>query len=596
MAELRRYLGLDWPEEWSDLQCQLMYWKYHQLEPYKYGNIKDPHELFFMAMRQVLAPDEWKISRWSEEHVHDWTNELFIVTWGSASSSKSWDYGLLTLIDFYADPQNTISRVATTTKPALLQRTFASIIHYHRLFKAKGFGFPGRLSKTVTAILLDEDDSVTASTKAGVHGIAVKEGPIEEAVAYIRGSHSRSVNLIADELSQMHPAIVSPEILANLRIGADVFRFVGLTNIDSFDDLAGRNSVPIDGWKSVNMDVEFWRTKRGIARRHDGLRSPAITEDDGAKKYPHLLTKEALDDLIRQEGGNANAPAIFKMVRAWPPPVDLNPVVISETEAIKWSMESEVQWRDSFTPVAGLDPGFGGDRCILQIGKVGYALDGKLVIQFEDPIQIPIDATSTEPVLYQIVTAGVAKLLDYNVDPKHLAIDDSGPQSVADAFAKAYGLSLLRVSFGSRPTKLPVSVYNANPADMWYADRTTELAFSIREYAQYGQIRRFPKEALREITRRVVLPKRPRRLEPKKDFKKSTGLRSPDYMDACGLACAVAREVLGLAPGASVYQPLGEQSNLTGGMTQDRMMAINNISLEVNNYLDGGQADDVPYL
>ena len=579
----RYFLGMDWPAEMSDLQCMLTYWKYWDIEPYCRGNVKDPHELFMRAMRMLVTPEEWIVSRWSEEHVYDWTHERFIVVWGAASSSKSWDFGLLTLMDFYADPQNTISRVATTTKPALLQRTFASVIHYHRLFKHKGYQMPGRLSKVMTAIVLEDDDSPTASTKAGIHGIAVREGPIEEAVAHIRGSHAKSVNLIADELSQMHPAIVSPDILANLRIGADKFRFVGLTNIDSFDDLAGRNSVPVGGWKTVSLETERWKTQRGVVRRHDGLRSPAIVEPDGARRYPHLLNRETLDEIVKAEGGNINAPSVYKMIRAWPPPQDTDPVVISETEAIKWGVTAGSDWRESFIPIAGLDPGFGGDRCILQIAKVGYELSGKLVIRFEDPIQIPIDAASPEPILYQIVTYGVTKLLDFGVAPENLAIDDSGPQSVADAYAKAFGLNLLRISFGGRPTVLPVSVYNKALGTEWYADRTTELAYTIREYAQYGQIRQFPELALREITKRRVLPKRPRRLEAKADFKKHTGLRSPDHMDACGLVCAIVRERLGVAPGASILRPGGERT--VAGADPGKIQAINNIAVDPDNYL-----------
>ena len=98
----KRRHGLDWPVQMQDWQIDLQCWAFHGLEPFCYGNIMDPHTLFFDVARKLLSPEEFIVSRWTEEHVYDWTHENFIITWGCASSSKSWDYGMLSLFSWYA--------------------------------------------------------------------------------------------------------------------------------------------------------------------------------------------------------------------------------------------------------------------------------------------------------------------------------------------------------------------------------------------------------------------------------------------------------------------------------------------------------------
>lgn len=557
MTSYKRVYGLDWPVALTDFQIDLQCWAFNKVAPYCHGNLGNPHELFIKAMRRVLSEDEYKLSAWSEQHIYDWTHESDIITWGCASSSKSWDYGMLALFQWYALPGDTIILLVTTTKPALNQRTFAAVAYYHRLLKAKFKGmFPGKLLPSTTALVQSAENDEVVGTKSGILGLAVNDGPVEEATAFLRGRHAKVVILIADELSQLRPAVVDPELLINLQIGTSVFKFVGLTNIHAFDDLAGRNSVPIGGWSSVNMDTMTWRTKRGVVRRHDGRLSPAIVEPCGAQKYPHLLNPETLSKIVEQHGGEST-PGFFRMIRAWPPPVELSDSVITPPEALQWKMRDAVVWKGPTTPVAGLDPGYGGDKCILALGSVGETSEGVYVIHYDRLVWIKIDATLGIPVLSQILQTALPELRSHGVTPEHLAIDDSGPQSVADVFYKEFGPGIMRVSFGSRPTELPVSVYNPAPASKYYANRGTEIVYTIRLYAQYGQIRGFPEDALSQITRRLVLPKQPRQLQSKRDYKQATGLGSPDDLDACALLAAVAREVVGLAPGATSVAPSG---------------------------------------
>lgn len=566
--------GLAFPEDMSEFQIMLSCWKYHREEPYRSANIRDPHELFLKAIRckvggnAILEPDEFIVSRWTEQHVHAFTHENTCIVWGCASSGKSFEWGLLCLMDWYAGPHETITLLCSTSKEALRKRTFASVVHYHRLLKYKGWGFPGNEVPSKDMIVLTANEHEAASSKEGIFGVAVKDGPIAEAVGKIRGMHASGaghVILGVDELSAMPPAVWDPKLRYNLRVGARRCLVFGLTNIDSWDDLAGRNSEPVEGRASVTIETESWRTRGGaLVLRHDGFKSPAIVEPDGEKKYPHLLNKATLAGMIKEEGGNAEAPAIYTMIRAFPPSVSNVPTVVSPAEVRLWGMESMPDavppaWRFPPTVVAGLDLGFGGDDCALQRIDVGMDEQGRWVLWFDEERTVPINASDgTRPVMDQILAYCLPLFQAWGMDPRHFGIDDSGPSSGADAFARAWSLAITRFNFGERAGELPVSAFVATPAAERYSDRATELVFLYRMYGQYRQIRNMGHRISKQLTSRQTLQRGGRlALADKKTYKKTTGQRSPDQMDAGGIALGVVRYIVGLAPGALDISPSG---------------------------------------
>jgi hypothetical protein len=562
--------GLEFPAHYTDVQIELLCWKHWREPEFKAGNIVNPHDCFYKAVRykfsngeQVLTDDEWISSRWSEEHVFDFSNESGIITWGCASSSKSWDYGLLALMDWYVDPDDTITLMASTSKDALLKRTFAAVVHYHQLFRQKGGLFPGRYVPSKFAVVLSEDDLVAASTKTGVWGIAVTDGPVSEAVGKIRGMHAPHVRLIVDELSAMPPAVWEKKLRHNLRVGTKDLKIIGLTNIDALDDLAGRNSEPIGGWGSVTMDDERWRTAQGIVRRHDGLRSPAIVEPGGALKYPHLLNQETLNEAIKDEGGNADAPAIVSMYRSWPPDVTSRPVIVAPSQSIAWGMRRDPLMRPSWlyppTIVAGLDGSGGGDAVALQFILAGIVANGDWWLYFEPEETVPIKSGAGEmPVNDQILAYCLPRFAAIDLKPQHCGIDDTGAQGLADAFARAWSPGIQRYSFGSRASEMAVSAFNKQPAREKYGDTTTEINFLYREYGQYKQLKNVGDKIISQVTTRETLQRGGKLvLIDKKTYKKNTGRRSPDQMDAGAMALGIVRHVLCLAPGSKEVSPDG---------------------------------------
>lgn len=563
--------GLYFPDDTPDALIELMCWKHWREPEYQTGSLTDPWECFWRGIYEILPREDFVRHRWAEEHVYDWTTENFVITWGAASSGKSNDFGLLALVDWMVDPTETVTILASTTLSMLKLRSYESVIRYFKkIQRYSPFKMPGKIRKTDSAILLDdEDDSVDATDKASVRGVAVAEGTEEEARAKLQGAHLPYVRLILDELAQMRPAAMA--VRTNLAIGAKDFKLIGLCNIDSFNDLAGRHSVPLieGGFKALDPDVdEEWRSQYGKVRRHDGLRSPAIMESD-RRDLSFLLTKPVLDQLIQQEGGNMDAPQIWTMVRAWPPSQGKSQTLLSMTEVIKHEAMSDITWQTRpAVKVMGIDPAFSerGNRGVMQVLEVGYDVTGLLKLNFFPPKYIKVDASSRRPVLEQVgeqiaeyAVEALSPGLTFDVRSAELSrlgpmigVDDSATQSVADFLITQYGMQVRRFSANKAASEMKISLHDPMMAKERFYNQGTELWAATAAFIRADQVRNFPPAAADQLTSRATDPdKRPLRLISKKARVSDggSGSDSPDDMDAVGFAVGVLRFYLNLVAG-----------------------------------------------
>jgi len=548
----KRKYGLDWQPEMSDFQLELWCAKKWREPTFAAGKLSDP-ELHMIRAIEFAFPKgnpHFTISPWTEEHCYDWCREDFCITWGCASSSKSNDYGLLAVLDWIADPKDTLTIIASTSKDMLQIRTYESVLRYFKLLK-KQLGVPGMISKTRLAIVNDEADDDESTVKASIKGVAVQAGTVEEAKANLHGGHLPYVRLIGDELAQMREAFM--EARHNLSIGAKKgFKLIGLCNPDSVYDLAGQYSVPLDGWGSVDENTPFWRTQWGKVRHHNGFKSPAVVMPGGDDMFPYLINQQQIDRIISEHHGNPDAPAVWTQIKGFPPPQGSDHTVLTEVLVTTFNMSDSVVWADDYKVIAGLDPAFtaSGDNCILQIAEVGFSKEGRLVICFRETLALKIEASSNRPVTYQIADQVRAAMDEHGFTIDMLGVDDSGTQNVGDVLEAEIGPGLWRVNFASRASDLPVSAINNTPARDRYANRITELYYTLSEFGQRHQIRGLPPEAARQFCCRRLEARRPLRIEPKDQVKKRIKC-SPDEADACAIAIGVARERLGVHPGTS---------------------------------------------
>lgn len=550
ISKFKTRYGMSWPKDTHDIFIDLVCAKKWREEPYKSGNLLDPWEHMLRAARALFKPTELSISPWTEIHAKDWTTEKFCIVWGCASASKSNDFGCFTVLDWITDPTETVTIMASTSKDMLLMRSYESVLRYFGILKRNPhFYIPGKQSKQKVAIINESDDDLDVTDKASIKGVAVQDGTAEQARANLQGAHLPYVRLVLDELSAMREAAMDARV--NLRIGAKDFRLFGLCNPDSVYDLAGRYSTPLDGWTSVDENTGYWKTQWGSVRHHNGFKSPAILEPDGAAKYPYLINQAQIDETLREAGGNEDAPLIWTMIKGWPAPIGNHPTVLTAGSVQAFKCSEPPVWADNYVIIAGFDPAFtsGGDNPILQLMGLGYSSSNVLTLGFLDTFRLKILASKTDrPPSFQLCDQLRALQQQTGFRIQYLGVDDSGTQSVADIIEVETGIAPFRVNFAWKGSDIPVSAVNDKPAADVYRNRITEYYFTLAEHATRGQIRGLPEEAAFELCQRRINVRFPRELEAKRELKKRIK-RSPDYADAAAICVGVARELFGVLPG-----------------------------------------------
>lgn len=484
---------------------------------------------------------------------------LYLVNDFTATHNSN-DYGLLTLVDWMVDPAETVSILASTSLAMLKIRSYESVLRYFHIIQNHApWKMPGKLRKTDSAIILDEDDELGHGTdKASIRGVAVAEGSDQEARSKLAGAHLPYVRLGLDELSQMRPAAM--QVRTNLSIGAKSFKLFGLCNPDSFIDLAAVHSVPLDsgGFASLDPDaVEEWRSQYGKIRRHDGFKSPAITEPDGAKKYPFLLTSERLKQILDEHEGNTDDGEVWTMVRGFPPTQGRRQTLITMAEILQAGAMEDVAWYSQpAVTVLGVDPAFSasGNRAVMQAADVGFDKDMQVKISFREPKVIRLEASSKTPILEQVGASLNQYMTDDLMVPAALCgVDDSATQSVADHMAIQYHVHVQRFVSNAKPSLKPMSVSDRQTAKDRYHDQSIELWAAVAAFIRAGQIRNFPARAAHQLVNRPTEKiGRLHRLQSKKVSRREgneLANDSPDDMDACAYAVGVLRFVLNLVAG-----------------------------------------------
>ena len=211
---------------------------------------------------------------------------------------------------------------------------------------------------------------------------------------------------------------------------------------------------------------------------------------------------------------------------------------------VKFNTQQTVRFMSRVVTIAGLDPAFGGDRCVLRFAQLGDHENNKSVVQFTDIVPIQLDASSKEPIGYQIARKVRDECVLRGVIPENLAIDSTGNGAgVADIIAQEWSPAIVRVSFASVPSDMQASPNDPRIAKDAYENKVTELWYSFREWMKADQIRGLDAATIRELCSRFYDDeKRKLVVEPKKEMKVRTG-ESPDLADAACLVVEIARRL-----------------------------------------------------
>jgi len=533
----------------------------------KYGLIFDkkisPLELELFAFREGLTPEVGGLGKfghfkraadliwpdmqwnpWLERQIKSLCSNQWISWAGCAASGKTFGSTLYALVWWMSKPTHSSVILTSTTAKMIRKRAWANLQTLYHSAKLK---VPGNMVDSKTTLQARKGDDRNA-----IYAIAVLDGATSKAVANIQGIHTERVLAIVDEATDTPEAAF--EAASNLSKGCSEFQMLAIGNPHSRLDEHGRFSTPADGWDSVGVETQQWRTDRnGVCVRFDGDHSPNI--EAGETLYPYLITEEQVNASREMEGDTS--PTHWKYTRGWWSPEGVVRTVLSEAMCLKYEVGGSHAFQLKSILIAGLDPAFGGDRCILRFAKYGDLEGGKMGIEFGEIINIHTDASSSEPIHFQIAQKVRDHCVSRGVEPSHLAVDASGEGGgLCDIMAKEWSNSIQRIEFGGKPSDMSVSIEDRRPSHEVYQNRVTELWFSVREWVIRGQVKGMDRDTIIELCQRLFDDEKRKIVVERKAEMKARTNQSPDLADAAALVVEMARRL-----GAG---------NLTSGQKEDK--------------------------
>ena len=477
---------------------------------------------------------------WAVEMIRAVIRNKYVSIGGAANSGKSHTMAAWGILNWLAQPRDTLVLLTSTTLREARKRIWGSVISLLMVVE----GAPIRIRDSIgNAAYITEGGNLLEW--AGLSLIASENSKTREAVGKFIGIKQKKVILIGDELSELSEAILQAG-LSNLSKNP-TFQMIGMSNPSSRFDAFGVWSEPKDGWDSVDTHLDDkWRTKWGGAYiRFDGERSPNVLA--GESIYPWLPTTEKIDEDKALLGPESRG--YMRMVKAVFFDTDETEGIYSEAELTRSGAMKQVDWSGTPVPIAGLDPAFtnGGDRCILYTGLVGYDTTGQYVCELKEAIHLNDDATNKAvPRTYQIVRQVKEECVKRNILAENLALDSTGAGSpFADVLSAEFGEQILRVSFGGKASDKRVSVNSKLIGQELYVNRVSELWFVGKEFIRTKQLFGISNDLAQEITGRnydmIKGATLRMKIESKPEFKSRFG-KSPDLADAAFLCLDMARQ------------------------------------------------------
>jgi len=486
------------------------------------------YEHFKNAVNHIWPTTIW--NPWLEEQLESLCENDWVSWTGCAASGKTYASSLYALTWWLADPHHSTVLLTSTTAKMIRKRAWANI---QMLYSTANGKLPGNMVDSKTTLQASKGDD-----KNAIFSIAVLEGSTAKAVANIQGIHSERILAIVDEATDTPEAAF--EATSNLTKGCREFQFLAIGNPHSTLDEHGKFSEPENGWDSVSVETTSWKTKRGVCVRFDGMKSPNLLA--GKTKWEFLITAGQVRQSIEFEG--ESSPRFWKFTRGWWAPQGVVRTVLSEAMCQKHDVRGRHVFMDQYQMLAGLDPAFGGDRCILRFAKYG-ALDGGLMgVEFTEIMQIHIDAGSSEPVHYQIANQAKQACVARSVAPGRLSVDATGEGGgLCDILMREWSPHIDRVEFGGKASDMPVSSEDGRTCYEAYANRVTELWFSIREWVTHGQIRGMDTPTIIEFCQRLFDDEKKKIVVERKAEMKARIGQSPDLADAAVLIIDMAKRL-----------------------------------------------------
>ncbi len=523
MSDFIDKYGLKVPKSTPVLALELLCYRTNQTK--ELGGLGA--EQHFRNAWNILWP-KYEFSDWVEMYIHAFCNYRYISIIGHQRASKTFTGAHLALLDYLANPFETLTSLTTVTFEGLKLRMWSDLM---RAYETMVVPQPFVIRNSTNELrVYPEQVSRESGEKYSIKGMALDRG--KDAAGRIKGAHAPRVRLFIDEAENV--PIVVYEAIDNPMSAPDA-KAVMLFNPLLWTSPAGKLCIPKNGLSSIRDTDLFWETKLGICLHFDGLQSPNIVQ----KKvhFTGLLTQADIDG-IRDKWGE-NSVAWWSRVRGFPPPDGMvsqifpSQIIEKGKPAIIFPFAPEI--------CCTLDPAFDADDCVLHFGQKGRLPDGRTAINATSSHVMKFKVgDGMELRDYQLKDFVIQQCKARGIKPKNFIMDRSGSgRGVYAMIYKEWSPEIHGVDYGGACTERPIRSDESDKACDVYEKFVTELWFRARESIADGilgglsNLDELTVEDLsarlfetKEVTQGTVLV-----AYPKKEMKKMLG-RSPDFGDA----------------------------------------------------------------
>src|SRR5882672_125593 len=492
---------------------------------------------------------------WAEKATEEACANNYLALIGCASSGKTDWAAIWGIINWLADPTNTMVLVTSTSLKDSRQRIWGSIREYYLAHP----GLPGKFVDSLGILKLPPEYG--KSDKSGITLIPGEKKKEKEAVGKIIGRKNKRVIMIADELPELSEALMTAAFY-NLATNP-YFQFIGIGNFNSIDDPLGTFSEPKDGWGSVTPEDTEWDTHYGKCIRFDGTQRPNVLLDRDV--YPFIYnTKNLKEHLAKGE----NTAQFWRMVRSFPCPSGEEHKIFSDADFIAGKAYDEPIWYTTRTKVAFLDPGFtnDGDESVVYFAWYGQTSDGKETVAFirfdvlKENVNLKKDTHS-----FQIARQYRDMCLREGIIPANAGWDNTGAGlPFGEILREVWSPDVVPCTFSGAASEMAVG-QDGKKAKEFYVNKVTELWYIGSDLMRAGQIRGVSKELARDWkARKYTTVKSPSGLRIEAESKKRMKLRigrSPGKGDAAAGVIHICRERFGLLVDSPIQMTLEREGS-----------------------------------
>ena len=499
-------------------------------------------------------------SPWAEDMLYEACDNQYLSIAGCASSGKSDTMALWGIINYLADPYNTLVIVTSTTLREARRRIWKSITE---LWSAV-HGLPGKMVPSLGQIKgLSKDGGFWEST--GIVLVPAEKRKEKEAIGKLVGIKQKRLILIADELPELPESLVHAAY-TNLSTNPQ-FQMIGLGNPNSHFDAFGVYSKPKLGWGAVTENDTEWETSRGKCIRFNAEENPNVLS--GKKIYPWMPDRQTVEAAKRDYG--ANSLLYYRMYKGFWCPDGIDSGVYSEADLVRGVASSKAKFDKTPLKVAAIDPSFtnGGDRSIVFFGSLGKQ-DGVQVLQFDSYEALSEDINDQKtPRSVQIARKFKDVCIKKGVLPVNAACDATGAGGpFHDIVSVEWDDRVLPVNFAGKASERPVSATDKTPGHDRYANRMSEIWYQGQELLRSQQLRGIFTDLAREMVGRKYETSGSNlkiKVESKIDYKSRIG-KSPDIADAAFILIDLCRTRHGFMGGERFVVNEGRQKTWAAKM------------------------------